>query len=386
MHDKNFMRETLLQGAQAFQAGKLQRRSFLALCGMAGFASASVLAGRAEAAAGEIVMWNWGGQSEECHQSAIGAAFTKDTGVPLKFDTSGPLQGKIKEMVDSGNVTADVCDADLFDAVALGKTGHLEALDYSVIDEMPPGRQPVKTVHRHETRRAQVMEFIRTEIDKGRQVYIIFPLIEESAKLDYENLMKGYEQVKSWFPEPTYWISMVHGKQPADQKETNMRRFVEHDTQIMVSTTVIEVGVNVPNATVMVIESSEKFGLSQLHQLRGRVGRGGEQSYCILMTGSKLGVDARERLAIMTATNNGFEIAEKDLALRGPGDIEGTRQSGALNLKLASLTQDRDLLEKAQVSAERVAEADPELAAPEHQLLRIFLQQRMGPVRWSGIA
>jgi ATP-dependent DNA helicase RecG len=259
-------------------------------------------------------------------------------------------------------------------------------LDYSVIDEMPPGRQPVKTVHRHETRRAQVMEFIRTEIDKGRQVYIIFPLIEESAKLDYENLMKGYEQVKSWFPEPTYWISMVHGKQPADQKETNMRRFVEHDTQIMVSTTVIEVGVNVPNATVMVIESSEKFGLSQLHQLRGRVGRGGEQSYCILMTGSKLGVDARERLAIMTATNNGFEIAEKDLALRGPGDIEGTRQSGALNLKLASLTQDRDLLEKAQVSAERVAEADPELAAPEHQLLRIFLQQRMGPVRWSGIA
>ena len=259
-------------------------------------------------------------------------------------------------------------------------------LDYSVIDEMPPGRQPVKTVHRHETRRAQVMEFIRTEIDKGRQVYIIFPLIEESAKLDYENLMKGYEQVKSWFPEPTYWISMVHGKQPADQKETNMRRFVEHDTQIMVSTTVIEVGVNVPNATVMVIESSEKFGLSQLHQLRGRVGRGGEQSYCILMTGSKLGVDARERLAIMTATNNGFEIAEKDLALRGPGDIEGTRQSGALNLKLASLTQDRDLLEKAQISAERVAEADPELAAPEHQLLRLFLQQRMGPVRWSGIA
>lgn len=259
-------------------------------------------------------------------------------------------------------------------------------LDYSVIDEMPPGRQPVKTVHRHETRRAQVMEFIRSEIDKGRQAYIIFPLIEESAKLDYENLMKGYEQVKSWFPEPGYWISMVHGKQPADQKETNMRRFVEHDTQIMVSTTVIEVGVNVPNATVMVIESSEKFGLSQLHQLRGRVGRGGEQSYCILMTGSKLGADARERLAIMTATNNGFEIAEKDLALRGPGDIEGTRQSGALNLKLASLTQDRDLLEKAQISAERVAEADPDLAAPEHHLLRIFLQQRMGPVRWSGIA
>ncbi len=259
-------------------------------------------------------------------------------------------------------------------------------LDYSVIDEMPPGRQPVKTVHRHETRRAQVMEFIRGEIDKGRQAYIIFPLIEESAKMDYENLMKGYEQVKSWFPEPTYWISMVHGKQPADQKATNMRRFVEGDTQIMVSTTVIEVGVNVPNASVMVIESTEKFGLSQLHQLRGRVGRGAEQSYCILMTGSKLGVDARERLAIMAATNNGFEIAEKDLALRGPGDIEGTRQSGALNLKLASLTQDRDLLELAQVSAERVAEADPDLSSPPNQWLRHFLQQRMGPVRWSGIA
>jgi ATP-dependent DNA helicase RecG len=255
-----------------------------------------------------------------------------------------------------------------------------------VIDEMPPGRQPVKTVHRHETRRAQVMEFIRGEIDKGRQAYIIFPLIEESAKMDYENLMKGYEQVKSWFPEPTYWISMVHGKQPADQKATNMRRFVEGDTQIMVSTTVIEVGVNVPNASVMVIESTEKFGLSQLHQLRGRVGRGAEQSYCILMTGSKLGVDARERLAIMVATNNGFEIAEKDLALRGPGDIEGTRQSGDLNLKLASLTQDRDLLELAQASAERVAEADPDLSSPPHQWLRHFLQQRMGPVRWSGIA
>jgi len=259
-------------------------------------------------------------------------------------------------------------------------------LDYSVIDEMPPGRKPVKTVHRYENRRIQVMEFVRCEIDKGRQVYIIFPLIEESAKLDYENLMKGYEQVKSWLPEPRYWISMVHGKQPADVKETNMRRFVEGDTQIMVSTTVIEVGVNVPNASVMVIESSEKFGLSQLHQLRGRVGRGAEQSYCILMTGSALGADARERLAIMTATNNGFEIAEKDLALRGPGDIEGTRQSGALNLKLASLIQDRDLLLLAQSAAQQLAEQDSELTAPENQSLRQYLQQRVGPIRWSRIA
>ncbi|MFN4892976.1 MAG: ATP-dependent DNA helicase RecG [Bacteroidota bacterium] len=259
-------------------------------------------------------------------------------------------------------------------------------LDYSVIDEMPPGRQPIKTVHRFENKRIQVMEFIRSEIDKGRQVYIIFPLIEESAKLDYENLMKGYEQVKSWYPEPRYWISMVHGKQPADVKETNMRRFVEGDTQIMVSTTVIEVGVNVPNASVMMIESSEKFGLSQLHQLRGRVGRGSEQSYCILMTGAKLSTDARERMAIMTATNNGFEIAEKDLELRGPGDIEGTRQSGALNLKLANLLQDRDILFSAQTAAAALAERDPELADPAHTGLRLFLQQRVGPVRWSRIA
>ncbi len=259
-------------------------------------------------------------------------------------------------------------------------------LDYSVIDQMPPGRQPVKTVHRFENRRIQVMQFVRTEIDKGRQVYIIFPLIEESAKLDYENLMKGYEQVKSWFPEPRYWISMVHGKQPADIKETNMRRFVEGDTQIMVSTTVIEVGVNVPNASVMVIESAEKFGLSQLHQLRGRVGRGAEQSYCVLMTGAQLGADARERLGIMTATNNGFEIAEKDLALRGPGDIEGTRQSGALNLKLANIVQDRPILLKAQAAAEQLAENDPDLSVPAHAALRAFLQQRVGPIRWSKIA
>jgi ATP-dependent DNA helicase RecG len=217
-------------------------------------------------------------------------------------------------------------------------------LDYSVMDELPPGRQPITTVHRYDSYRAKVMDFIKDEIKAGRQAYIIFPLIEESDKLDYESLMQGYENVKAFFPEPRYWISMVHGRQAPDVKEANMQRFVTGDTQIMVSTTVIEVGVNVPNATVMVIESAEKFGLSQLHQLRGRVGRGAEKSYCVLMTSVKLSNDARERLKIMTSTNSGFEIAEKDLALRGPGDIEGTRQSGALPLRLADLVKDKGIL------------------------------------------
>lgn len=259
-------------------------------------------------------------------------------------------------------------------------------LDYSVIDEMPPGRQPITTVHRYETHRSKVMDFIKSEIQKGRQVYIIFPLIEESAKLDYENLMKGYENVKAYFPEPKYWISMVHGRQPSEQKGINMKRFVQHDTQIMVSTTVIEVGVNVPNASVMVIESAEKFGLSQLHQLRGRVGRGAEKSYCILLTGSKLGKDARERISIMTKTNNGFEIAEKDLELRGPGEIEGTRQSGALNYKLASIVQDRDLLEIAKNLAAEVVENDPDLISAENLRLKNFLRYQKGAVMWSKIS
>ncbi len=259
-------------------------------------------------------------------------------------------------------------------------------LDYSVIDEIPPGRQPITTVHRYESHRSKVMDFIRTEIEKGRQVYIIFPLIEESSKLDYENLMKGYENVKAYFPEPKFWISMVHGRQPAAQKELNMKRFVEHDTQIMVSTTVIEVGVNVPNASVMVIESAEKFGLSQLHQLRGRVGRGAEKSYCILLTGSKLGNDARERIRIMTETNNGFEIAEKDLELRGPGDIEGTRQSGALNFRLASIVQDRPLLELARNMAAKLLDDDPDLVSAENLRLKEFLHYQKGNVVWSRIS
>jgi ATP-dependent DNA helicase RecG len=229
-------------------------------------------------------------------------------------------------------------------------------LDYSVIDELPPNRKPILTVHRYENVRHQVMDFIKAEIAVGRQAYIIFPLIEESDKMDYENLMKGYENVKAYFPEPKYWISMVHGRQKSEVKETNMKRFKDGDTQIMVSTTVIEVGVDVPNASVMVIESAEKFGLSQLHQLRGRVGRGSEKSFCILLTATKLNNEARERLKTMCATNDGFKIAEKDLELRGPGDIEGTRQSGMLNFKLANILQDKQWLETARELAAQVTD------------------------------
>ena len=259
-------------------------------------------------------------------------------------------------------------------------------LDYSIMDEMPPGRQLITTVHRYENKRSQVMSFVRSEIEKGRQVYIIFPLIEESSKLDYENLMKGYENVKAYFPEPKYWISMVHGRQASAKKQTNMQRFVQGDTQIMVSTTVIEVGVNVPNATVMVVESAERFGLSQLHQLRGRVGRGREKSYCILLTGNEIGNDARERMDVMTSTNDGFLIAEKDLDLRGPGDIEGTRQSGELNFRLASIVKDRPILEAAQQIAMKILEEDPDLVSPENLCLQSFLSSQKGKTVWSRIS
>ena len=259
-------------------------------------------------------------------------------------------------------------------------------LDYSVMDELPPGRTPIKTVHRYEHARTQVMDFIRTEIRKGRQAYIIFPLIEESEKMNYENLMKGYENVKAFFPEPHTYISMVHGKMNAQQKEVNMQRFVANDTQIMVSTTVIEVGVNVPNATVMVIESAEKFGLSQLHQLRGRVGRGSEQSYCILLTGDAVSKEARERISVMCSSNDGFQIAEKDLELRGPGDIEGTRQSGALNFKLANLLTDRDLLELSKSEAEDLLDSDPSLESADNRVLREFLMAQQGKTIWSKIS
>lgn len=259
-------------------------------------------------------------------------------------------------------------------------------LDYSVIDELPPGRQPINTIHRYENKRASVMDFIKAEIAKGRQAYIVYPLIEESSKMDYENLMKGFEEVKSFFPEPKYWISMVHGKQPAEQKDTNMQRFIKGDTQIMVSTTVIEVGVNVPNASVMVIESAEKFGLSQLHQLRGRVGRGAEKSFCILLTGGKLSADARERISILCATNDGFAVAEKDLEIRGPGDIEGTRQSGDLNFKLANIVLDRVILEAAKNAATDIVENDPDCNMAENLPVKEYLDRQKGKTIWSKIS
>ncbi|MBC7587259.1 MAG: ATP-dependent DNA helicase RecG [Chitinophagaceae bacterium] len=259
-------------------------------------------------------------------------------------------------------------------------------LDYSVMDELPPGRKPITTVHRNETQRFKVMEFIRDEVTKGRQAYIIYPLIEESEKMSYEDLMQGYEQVKSYFPEPKYHISMLHGRLPSEQKETNMQRFVSGDTNIMVSTTVIEVGVNVPNASVMVIESSEKFGLSQLHQLRGRVGRGSEKSFCILLTGSRVSVDAKERINIMCATNDGFKIAERDLELRGPGEIEGTKQSGAINFKLASLINDKQLLELAKFEAENLLEEDLDLLMPKNLPIKMYLQNVKGKTGWSKIS
>ncbi len=259
-------------------------------------------------------------------------------------------------------------------------------LDYSVMDELPPGRQPIKTVHRYETSRASVMDFVRTEITKGRQAYYVYPLIEESEKMSYEDLMQGYEQVKSYFPEPKYKISMVHGRQKNVEKETNMKRFVTGDTQILVGTTVIEVGVNVPNASVMVIESSEKFGLSQLHQLRGRVGRGSEQSYCILLSSVKASREAKNRLKIMCDTNDGFVIAEKDLELRGPGDIDGTRQSGALNFRLANIINDRQALEEAKNEAYTICEKDPTLIATENAPIRSFLQSQKTKIGWGKIA
>jgi len=259
-------------------------------------------------------------------------------------------------------------------------------LDYSVMDEMPPGRQLITTVHRYENKRSQVMDFVKVEIAKGRQIYIIFPLIEESSKLDYENLMKGYENVKAYFPEPKYWISMVHGRQKAQQKQINMHRFVTADTQIMVSTTVIEVGVNVPNATVMVVESAERFGLSQLHQLRGRVGRGEEKSYCIILTANDIGNEARERMKVMTSTNDGFLIAEKDLELRGPGDIEGTRQSGELNFRLASIVKDKPILETAKNVVQKILDEDPDLASTENSPVKNFLMRQKTGTVWSRIS
>ncbi len=240
-------------------------------------------------------------------------------------------------------------------------------LDISIIDELPPGRQVIKTVHRYDSNRLKVFRFIRDEIAKGRQIYIVYPLIQESSALDYKDLMDGYESISREFPQPEYQISIVHGKMKAADKDYEMQRFVKGESNIMVATTVIEVGVNVPNASVMIIESAERFGLSQLHQLRGRVGRGAEQSYCILMTSHKLSQDSKVRLETMVRTSDGFEIAEVDLKLRGPGDVMGTQQSGVLNLKIANIVKDKSILQSARFYAKRVLEKDPSLGLPEHK-------------------
>ncbi|MCM4153020.1 ATP-dependent DNA helicase RecG [Arenibacter sp. N53] len=231
-------------------------------------------------------------------------------------------------------------------------------LDISTIDELPPGRKPIKTVHRFDSNRLKVFQFIRDEIKKGRQVYVVYPLIQESEALDYKDLMDGYESIARDFPLPDFQISIVHGKMKPADKDYEMERFVKGETHIMVATTVIEVGVNVPNASVMIIESAERFGLSQLHQLRGRVGRGADQSFCILMTGHKLSSDSKTRLETMVGTNDGFQIAEVDLKLRGPGDLMGTQQSGVLNLKIADIIRDNDILKTARYHALKILKED----------------------------
>ena len=242
-------------------------------------------------------------------------------------------------------------------------------LDISVIDELPPGRKPIKTVHRFDSNRLKVFSFLKDEINIGRQVYVVYPLIQESEALDYKDLMDGYESISRDFPAPKYQISIVHGQMKPVDKEFEMQRFIKGETQIMVATTVIEVGVNVPNASVMIIESAERFGLSQLHQLRGRVGRGADQSYCILMTSHKLSPDAKTRLETMVRTNDGFEIAEVDLKLRGPGDIMGTQQSGVLNLKIADIVKDNDILQTARHYAIKILKEDPSLSNPSNTVV-----------------
>tara|TARA_B100000508_G_C11465634_1_gene282081 strand:+ start:12449 stop:14548 length:2100 start_codon:yes stop_codon:yes gene_type:complete len=260
-------------------------------------------------------------------------------------------------------------------------------LDVSVIDELPPGRKPVTTKHFYESNRLKAFQLIKEEIAKGRQVYIVYPLIEESETLDYNNLMEGYEAISKIFPRPEYQVSIVHGRMKPDDKEFEMQQFAKGNTQIMVATTVIEVGVNVPNATVMMIESSEKFGLSQLHQLRGRVGRGADQSFCILMTGNKVSKEGKKRLQTMVATNDGFKIAEVDLEIRGPGDIMGTQQSGILNLRLADLARDGQIVSIARQAAKQLIQDDPTFVKPEHLSLRNELKRMIkSKPNWSKIA
>ena len=259
-------------------------------------------------------------------------------------------------------------------------------LDVSVIDELPPGRKPIQTVHRYDNKKAQLYDFLRKEIQLGRQVYVVYPLIEGSEKLDYKNLEDGFETFKEVFPE--YKVCMVHGKMKAADKETEMQKFITGEAQILMATTVIEVGVNVPNASVMVIESAERFGLSQLHQLRGRVGRGAEQSYCILVSSYKLSNDTRKRLEIMVNSNNGFESAEADLHLRGHGDLEGTQQSGeGLDLKIANLAADGQILQYARDIAQEVLDKDPELLSEPNRILNERLKTLFTrKINWSMIS
>lgn len=260
-------------------------------------------------------------------------------------------------------------------------------LDISVIDELPPGRKDIKTVHRFDANRLKVFRFIKDEISKGRQVYIVYPLIQESETMDYKDLMDGYESIVREFPLPEFQVSIVHGQMKPADKEYEMNRFIKGETQIMVATTVIEVGVNVPNASVMIIESAERFGLSQLHQLRGRVGRGAEQSYCILMTSHKLSADAKTRLETMVRTSDGFEIAEVDLKLRGPGDLMGTQQSGVLNLRIADIVKDSEILKIARSYAAQTLKADPNLASEENTPIKNTYAQ-LGKYRniWNYIS
>jgi ATP-dependent DNA helicase RecG len=260
-------------------------------------------------------------------------------------------------------------------------------LDISVIDELPPGRKPIQTVHRFDSNRLKVWKFIRNEIALGRQIYIVYPLIQESEKMDYKDLMDGYESISRDFPLPQYSVSILHGKMKPADKDAEMKRFSEGKTNIMVATTVIEVGVNVPNASVMIIESAERFGLSQLHQLRGRVGRGADQSYCILMTSFKLSSDSKTRMETMVSTNDGFEIAEVDLKLRGPGDLMGTQQSGVLNLQIADIVRDRDILMLARNYAIKILKDDAPMQKPENAILKaVFIELTKKKNIWNYIS
>lgn len=260
-------------------------------------------------------------------------------------------------------------------------------LDVSTIDELPPGRKPVTTIHYNERKRLKAFQLIREQVALGRQVYIVYPLIKESETLDYQNLQDGYSAISRTFPRPDYQVSIVHGQMRPDVKASEMEQFVKGNTHIMVATTVIEVGVNIPNASVMIIESAERFGLSQLHQLRGRVGRGAEQSYCVLMTGEKLSKEAKKRVQTMVATNDGFKIAEVDLEIRGPGDIMGTQQSGILNLNLADLARDGSIVSAARQVAKAILSEDPTLSEAKHQDLKELLKQQLkSKPNWSKIS